>query len=145
LPDTLIELERLLGRDEPHRDQSSSILPPVVDWIQRLERAIATLRTTIPGNSALILVNDDQWGCEAKALPALRLFPFLERDGRYWGAPADDAEALRELNRLQNAGAQYLAVAWNAFWWLEHYHEFHQHLRRSRCVLSNDDLIIFQL
>jgi len=145
LPDAIIKLERQLGGGDPRADHSPSVLPAVVDWMQRLERATATLRNTIPENSAVILVNDDQWGCEAKALPALRLIPFLERDGRYWGAPADDADALRELNRLQKAGAQYLAVAWNAFWWLEHYREFHRHLRRCPCVLSSDDLIIFQL
>jgi len=145
LPVALIEFERKLGDCGPYFDENPSVLPPVADWMQRLKRAIDALRNSIPENSTVILVNDDQWGCEGKALPSLRLIPFLERDGCYWGTPADDTEALRELSRLQKAGAKYIAVAWNAFWWLEHYREFHLQLRRYRCVLSNDDLIIFQL
>jgi hypothetical protein len=114
--------------------------------MQHLELAIADLRKMIPANSTVILVNDDQWGCEAKALPTLRLIPFLERDGQYWGVPEDCAEALRELKRLEKAGAQYLAVSWNSFWWLDHFTKFHQHLRRCcKCVFSSNDVIIFRL
>jgi SAM-dependent methyltransferase len=145
LPMALLELERQLGGAASRADNSLATLPPVVDWMQRLERAIAAMHNTIPGNSAVILVNDDQWGCEATALPTLRVIPFLERDGRYWGAPADDAEALRELSRLQKAGAEYLAVAWNAFWWLEHYRAFHDHLLRCPRLLATEAVIIFQL
>ena len=36
---------------------------------------------------------------------------FLERDGKFWGAPSDDVEAVREMERLRAAGAYYLAVA----------------------------------
>jgi SAM-dependent methyltransferase len=146
LPGAITALERQLDGVSTHPDRSPSGPPPVVDWMQRLERAITELRKTIPANSAVVLVNDGQWGCETKALPALRVIPFLERGGQYWGAPEDSAEALRELKRLEQAGAKYLAVAWNSFWWLDYYREFHQHLRRRcKCVFSTDDLIIFRL
>jgi hypothetical protein len=72
--------------------------------------------------------------------------PFLEHDGQYWGPPPDDATALREFERLRQAGAAFLAVAWPAFWWLDYYTDFHRHLRgRYRCLLENDRLIVFDL
>lgn len=144
LPDALVDLERSLASVEIKTNASS--LPPVVDWMERLERAIAALHSTVPSGSTVILVNNDQWGCETKALPGLRVIPFLERDGKFWGAPSDDAEAVRELERLRAAGAGYLAVAWSAHWWLEHYRGFHEYLRlHSKCILSTTDLIVFRL
>jgi hypothetical protein len=97
-------------------------------------------------NQARFIVNIDERGCEARALPTLRVVSFLERDGRFWGAPTDDAEALRELERMRAGGARYLAVTWNAFWWLEHYRLFCEHLhQRATRVRATDTVIIIQL
>jgi SAM-dependent methyltransferase len=72
--------------------------------------------------------------------------PFLERDGVYWGAPANDEIAIKEFERLRQSGANYLAVAWPAFWWLEFYAGFFQHLRTNfNRVLENERLIVFHL
>jgi hypothetical protein len=120
--------------------------PPVADWLLRQQRAIAELREVIPTGSTVILVNNDEWGCEAREMPTLRVLPFLERDGRFWGPPANNAEALSELARLRSGGAGYLAVTWNAFWWLEHYRAFGDHLnQRATRVRASDTVIIFQL
>ena len=75
-----------------------------------------------------------------------RAIPFLEKDGRYWGPPADDAAALRELERLRLAGARYIAFAWPSFWWLQHYGQFHRQIRAQfQCVLENQRLVVFKL
>ncbi len=112
----------------------------------RQERALATLQVAIPTGSTIILVNNDEWGCEARSLPKLHVFPFLERDGRFWGPPANNAEALSELERLRSQGARYLAVTWNAFWWLEHYRAFGEHLnQRATWIHATDDIVIFEL
>lgn len=72
--------------------------------------------------------------------------PFLERDGKYWGPPADDESAIRELQRLREAGAAFIAFSWHAFWWLEHYKKFFQHLMsQHQCLLRNERLVIFNL
>ncbi len=79
-------------------------------------------------------------------LPGLRAIPFLEKNGQYWGPPADDETAVREFERLRQAGASYIAFAWPAFWWLEHYADFARHLRsRFRCVVENQRLVVFDL
>ena len=75
-----------------------------------------------------------------------RVVPFLERGGEYWGRPSDGASAIRELERLRASGASCVAVAWPAFWWLEHYADFAAHLRSRYRVLSEDeDLLVVDL
>ena len=49
------------------------------------------------------------------------VLPFLERDGVYHGSPPDDATALSEFERLRGEGAGFMAYAWPAFWFLDHY------------------------
>ena len=75
-----------------------------------------------------------------------RAFPFLERNGQYWGRPSDSDTAIRELERLRAAGACFAVVAWPALWWLDYYLAFGEHLRtRYRCVLASDRLMVFDL
>lgn len=146
LPYPLVALEKEFAAGSLPGARQTSSVPPVADWLLRRQRAIAELQETIPAGSTLILVNNDEWGCEARALPTLRVVSFLERDGRFWGAPTDDAEALRELERMRAGGARYLAVTWNAFWWLEHYQLFCKHLhQRATRTRATDTVIIFQL
>jgi hypothetical protein len=106
-----------------------------------IARNIATL---IPAKDTFILVDDEQFGVTVTAgRPAM---PFLERDGQYWGPPPDDRTAITELERLRQAGARFIAFAWPAFWWLDHYAGFHQYLRTTfRRVWQSDDLIVFDV
>ncbi len=98
----------------------------------------------IPPGDTFILVDDELLGSIMTA--GHRTIPFLERDGQYWGAPPDDATAIRELERLRRSGATFIVFVWPAFWWLGYYTGLHRHLRsRFRCVLENDRLIAFDL
>jgi SAM-dependent methyltransferase len=136
----LTDLERQLQK-EP-----STPAPPAADrWLHQLEVARQEIARLIPPGSSFILVDDAQWG--GAPLPdGRRAIPFLERDGQYWGPPADDAMAIRELERVRQAGASQIVFAWPCFWWLEHYAGLCQHLRRSYpCILENERLIVFQL
>jgi SAM-dependent methyltransferase len=110
----------------------------------KLVRLREDLATLLPPEAVLILADED---CYRDQLTADRpVLPFLERDGQYWGAPPDDNTAIRELERLRRSGANFLAFAWPAFWWLDHYAELHRHLRSTfRCVLENDRLVVFDL
>ena len=72
--------------------------------------------------------------------------PFVEKDGQCWGAPADDAAAIAELDRQKRSGAAFLVVAWPAFWYLDHYGEFAKSVRdRFPCVLRNERAMVFDL
>jgi hypothetical protein len=117
--------------------------------MQCLERAVGQLRELMPPGTTFILVDEDQWADRwggSEVLSGRRAFPFLERNGQYWGPPADDATAVSELKRLRQAGADYIAFAWPAFWWLDHYMGLNRHLRSNfTCVLEDDLLVVFDL
>ena len=64
-------------------------------------------------------------------------FPQSE-DGQYSGShPVDSAAAIRQLERLRAQG-DYLVFPESAFWWLDYYVEFRQHLDRNYALLSHD-------
>lgn len=113
-------------------------------WQRQLHLLNQDLVEHVPANARVVLV--DQEMCRT-SLPARHtMIPFIEREGVYWGPPADDATAIEELHRLRHAGAHWMAYAWPAFWWFEHYSEFTRHLNETfRRVLSNDRCVLFDL
>src|SRR5262249_30681843 len=114
-------------------------------WTERLAVAWDELVAATPPGATVILADEDLWGL-GKELSGRMLLPFTERDGQYYGPPADDAVALREVERQRRAGAGFLAFGWPAFWWLRYYIELHRELRtRYRCVVENDRVVVFDL
>jgi hypothetical protein len=102
------------------------------------------LAATIPPGAFVIVIDD---GASEGEVPAGRRgVPFLERDGRYWGKPADDDTAIRELERLRQSGADFLAFTSPAVWWLHYYQRFSSYLYGSfRCIVQGDSLVVFDL
>ena len=106
----------------------------------KMENRIAVrLRTILRRGAPCILVDLDR--TDIKDSLANPVIPFVERAGQYWGPPADDAQAVRELERLRRDGAEFIVFPWFAAWWLEHYRGFSEHLRKTSTCLANDDLI----
>lgn len=104
-----------------------------------LEEARQMLIDWIDVHTPFVLVDDEQI---RSLLPHEHCFPFLERDGRYWGPPPDDDTAIAELKRLQTQGAKYLAVASSSFWWLERYPNFAAHLKNNHSLVEEDEALI---
>jgi hypothetical protein len=74
-----------------------------------------------------------------------RHFPQGEGGG-YAGNPADDQEAIDQLEKLRAKGGHYLLFPEPAFWWLEHYTGFKQHLGgRYTRVYGDEYCIIYRL
>jgi hypothetical protein len=113
-------------------------------WMKGLTLTAEDIASVIPPETDFILVDEERI---RDYLPAkYRAVPFLERDGVYWGPPSSDAIAIRELNRLQRAGAQFIIFAWTAFWWLDYYAGFYNHLRSNyRRLIENDRIVGFDL
>jgi hypothetical protein len=88
------------------------------DIVRRLLPPEATVVVVSKGDEALL------------RLPVRQAWHFPQsEDGRYAGHyPADSAAAIAHLEELQARGGQYLLLPQTAFWWLEHYPEFAQHL-----------------
>jgi glycosyltransferase involved in cell wall biosynthesis len=115
--------------------------------IRQVQRVLNEMKKlegiTNPGDT-YILVNEDAWN--SNPIPGRRVFPFLEKNGQYWGLPADDQAAIQELNRLRTLGADYIVFAWPSLWWLEHYSEFNNYLNsRFKCVFQNKNIVVFEI
>jgi hypothetical protein len=113
-------------------------------WLDQYYRTTQDLASVIPAGETLILADDGVLGSELAI--GRRAHSFIERDGQYWGPPPDGATAVRELERLRAAGANFIAFGWPALWWLDHYPELRQHLETTaRRLLANGRLVVFDL
>ena len=111
------------------------------EWHGKVAEVWSDVEKLIPRDRDFMLVDDGELGPHER-----RSLPFLERDGRYWGRPADDRTAIAELERMRGMGAAFLVFVWSTFWWLEHYREFHRYLSAHYTrVLKNDRVAIFHL
>lgn len=113
-------------------------------WVYRVTKAARQLDELIPPRTPFVLVDDGDWSM----LPdeRRRPIPFLERNGEFWGPPSDDAEAIAELERLRTAGASYLVFGFPAFWWLDYYAGFADHVAGSfERVAETKDLLAYDL
>jgi glycosyltransferase involved in cell wall biosynthesis len=114
-------------------------------WLERLLRAKTDIAAVVPPGTSYILVNDDEWA-DPQPVDGRHALPFLERNGAYWGPPADDAGAIDELERLRREGARFIVFWWTCFWWLDNYVRLSEHLHsRFPCALRNDRLIVFEI
>lgn len=145
-----------------NRELTRGLLPLVAEHAQRrglvvdrdrwerrnydfnLAGSLEDLDRLVGRETPFVLIDGQQLGLDATSGRAV--IPFLERGGEYWGEPADDAEAITELERLRGEGARFLALAWPAFWWIDHYEQFIAHLRGHYALrLDNHRLIVFEL
>jgi glycosyltransferase involved in cell wall biosynthesis len=113
-------------------------------WLYRLRESAREIANIVPDGERFILVDQDQWGMDGTG--GRRAVPFTEKDGRYWGPPADDGAAVREVERLQQSGTRFMVFAWTARWWLDHYRGLRCYLdENAKRVLENDRLVAFDL
>jgi len=108
------------------------------------DTVVRRLREMLTAGSCLILVDENR--TDIKDELNCRVLPFLERDGQYWGPPLDDDQAIRELERMRESGADLIAFPWIAKWWLEHYRHFVPHLERTaQCLEKSELLSVYRL
>lgn len=129
-------------------DDRFSMVPPArradPGWY-RVCLAVQEIVRLVPAHDSVILVDEDQWEAASLVAPR-RCIPFIEKDGCYGGRPADDEMAIRELRRLMSSGANFIAFAAPALWWLDCYAGLNQHLRsRFPCLIENQELVMFDL
>jgi len=113
-------------------------------WTHRLRLTRREMQRLIRPEDVCIIVGNDWWREELG--DQFKKLPFFEHQGQYWGPPADDTTAIRDLNRLRRDGARFLVFGWPTFWWLEHYQDLNKHLQTNfNKVADNDRLIVFDL
>jgi hypothetical protein len=114
-------------------------------WREQIQQVIDDISRVIPAGEAFLLADEGEWDT-SEFVAGRRRIPFPERDGQPWDPPPDDETALRELERMRQAGAAFFVLGSPAFWWRDHYVELHGHLRSAfRCALENERLMIFDL
>ncbi|MDP8928308.1 MAG: glycosyltransferase [Actinomycetota bacterium] len=147
----LVHLPSSVDFVKMRRSLASDLDPEVqlrreAEYRTSVEMTAKDIAALVPAGDALILVDGQQLNT-GEVAGGRWAIPFLERDGVYWGPPADDETAIREFERLrQQSGASHMAFAWPAFWWLDYYGGLRDHLRaRFPCVLENERLLVFDL
>jgi SAM-dependent methyltransferase len=108
--------------------------------LQNNEVPLDEINALLPEGARLILVDEAQW--PRYALAPRQVIPFIERDGEYWGPPEDDAQAIRELDRLRQGGAEFIVFASPGFWWLDYYTRFATYLRSNFRLVGDDTRMI---
>ncbi len=106
-------------------------------WEQRLRRASELVASIVPEGRNYIQI-DPTTG----ELGGRTGLPLVQRDGQDWGPPADDDQAIKELEHHRRAGSTHCIFLWTAFWWLECYPRFHAHLRRTARLVAEGDLLV---
>jgi len=113
-------------------------------WHHRFALSKAEIEAVVPENDSVMIAGESWWSDELGL--SRRTLPYTEKDGAYWGQPADDTAAVAELERLTAGGARFMAFGWPTFWWLTHYTGLAAELgRHGRKVLDNDRLVLFDL
>jgi hypothetical protein len=111
-------------------------------WTRNTLALSDRLRSFVRPDEPFILVDDGRLGSDF--VPLAR--PMRERNGEYAGPPANDGEAIVELERQRRAGATHIVFAPGSFWWLEYYEVFHQYLREHFvCLAQDEQLCAFEL
>jgi glycosyltransferase involved in cell wall biosynthesis len=119
---------------------------PWLQWLHQTQHIKEEIAALVPAGDTLLLVEgQDPWWPD-DIVAGRRAIPFMEKEGEYWGSPEDDATGIREVERLRQAGANFMVFGWQSFWWLDYYAGLHRHLRaRFRCLVDNERLVVFDL
>jgi hypothetical protein len=114
-------------------------------WCKRVSASVDDIVRLTDADDVVVLADGEDWGA-GDSICGRRRRHFPERDGVYWGAPADDNDAIQEVERHREQDSAWMIVAWSVFWWLDHYSRFHRHLdAHYEVALSNDRLIAWNL
>lgn len=119
---------------------SAAGLPPVDGPANRSYHALqAQLRDYValllPEDAVTLVVSKGDDALLACCGPNAQHFP-QDADGVYAGYyPADSDAAVAHLEALRHRGADFLLFPPTAFWWLDYYAEFREHLERHYRVV----------
>jgi hypothetical protein len=115
---------------------------------ERLERSLELseeINAAVPPGQAFALVSERMM--VPNLVTSRKAMPFFARDGgQPLTAPASDAEAVEEVERVRSAGAGFIVFASPETGWLERYPGLGEHLRSTaHCTLESERLTVFDL
>jgi len=110
-----------------------------------VERVRAAVAETVPDEAAVLVVSRGDRELVALGRRAASHFPQDPRGGYLGHHPHDSDDAIAQLERLRAGGAAYLVLPETAYWWLDHYRGFAEHLRGRYEAAGRDACTIFEL
>jgi GNAT superfamily N-acetyltransferase len=111
--------------------------------LQRRPFTRADVERVVPPNTLFILVNKGE-GLDVGG--GREYVPFPERNGHWGGYPANDVEAVAELERLRACGARFIVFPPRMRYWLEAYPALAEYLQTKATVRGeNARARIFEL
>jgi hypothetical protein len=123
--------EQMIVDLKDQRKKRSVILKEIIDYV--------------PNGGAFILVDDFNLETIGQ-FDGRCVMPFTEQNGVFWGPPADDHEAIAEIERQRATGVLLIVFTWHSFWWLQHYAGMYTYLQENyECIMNDDRLIGFLL
>jgi hypothetical protein len=123
---------------------STPLLPDEYEGL--IEQVRETANAMIPRNATVLVVSRGDE--ELLRIGPRRGLHFPQDEfGRYAGYhPQDSDAAIGVLESMRARGGEYLLLPSTAFWWLEYYKGFRDHLERNYPpIVSADDCIVFEL
>jgi GT2 family glycosyltransferase len=126
---------------QPHRRRQGSAYRRLIAGIKEVVHEV------IPAGARVLVVSKGDPDLIELEGRLAQHFP-QNPDASYTGYhPAESAAAISHLTSLCEAGAEYLVIPSTAFWWLEHYADFAQHLADlgDLAFRSNDLCVIFRI
>jgi glycosyltransferase involved in cell wall biosynthesis len=118
----------------------------VTGYQELVERVCAIAAQTVPRDEIVAVVT--RGDSNFLAIDGRRAWHFPEaRPGVYAGHhPTDSADAIAALEAAQDRGAAFLLLPGTAYWWLDHYAGFREHLdARCACVWRDARCTIYDL
>lgn len=113
-------------------------------WQETQQRIAAIMRQHVPKKARVLIV--DKWDPTLFYLSRRKGWNYPDRTLLPEGYPTDDETAIAHLLQLRQRGANYLVFPKAAFWWLDHYRAFHQHLEVNHsCIWKGEQCVIFQI
>jgi len=116
-------------------------ITPEYEALRRQIRDVVA-RETPAGSTVIIVSKGDE---ELLRLDGRQGWHFPQADdGRYANVyPADSAEAVAQLDVLRGKGGRFLLIPKPAFWWLDHYADFREHLdTQCRVALRDENICV---
>jgi hypothetical protein len=122
------------------RPPVSPVTAPVTrgDYAELVRRVQDIAAETVPAGARILVVSR---GDDELLVPGFDAGHFPQApDGRYAGYyPADSDDAVAQLERLRDAGAEYLVLPSTAYWWLDFYGALARHLLTTARVAHHDE------
>lgn len=109
-------------------------------YYEAMLRLPSEVGAVIPKGKRIILAAQGDVDCDY--LTEYDVVNFLDHEGKYWGMPKDDEEAIREVERQKERGAEYIVFTVQARWCVEYFHSFSEYLRRNFLCLKDNDCVL---